>query len=96
MVFDPSLLDLLVCPENQAPLAVADDALLAQVNHAIGQGCVTTRAGRELVEPLAGGLVRADRARLYPIVDGIPILLVDEAIALDPISSPEEKGAGSF
>lgn len=95
MMFDPSLLDLLVCPENQAPLAVADDALLAQVNQAIGQGRLKTRAGRELVEPLAGGLVRADRAWLYPIVDGIPILLVDEAIALDPIS-PEEKRAGSF
>jgi uncharacterized protein YbaR (Trm112 family) len=31
---------------------------------------------------LAGGLVREDRQWLYPIVDDIPVMLVDEAISL--------------
>ena len=31
-----------------------------------------------------GGLVREDGAYLYRIEDGIPIMLIDEAIALDP------------
>ena len=36
-----------------------------------------------LERPMEGGVVREDRRRLYPLIDGIPILLADEAIALE-------------
>jgi uncharacterized protein YbaR (Trm112 family) len=35
-----------------------------------------------LETPLDGGLVRADGQVLYPIIDRIPVLLVDEGILL--------------
>ena len=79
----PELLEMLVCPENHAPLAVASSELLARINRAIAGGRLTNKGGRRVDKPLDEGLVRSDRAVLYPIVDEIPMLLVDEAIALD-------------
>ena len=69
--------------EGPRPLAVADPRLLAGVNRAIAAGRVKTRGGRPVEEPLQAALVRKDRELLYPIIDEIPVLLVDEGIALD-------------
>ncbi len=76
------LLDILVCPENHQRLELADDGLLVQVNEAIRAGTVENRGGRPVEAELTGGLVREDRQWLYPIVDDIPVLLIDEAISL--------------
>ncbi|MBN2021189.1 MAG: Trm112 family protein [Pirellulales bacterium] len=84
-MIDKQLLDLLVCPENQTPLAVADEALLARLNHAIGRGLVKNRAGQRVNDTIKEGLVREDRTLLYPVMDGIPVMLVDEAIPLDQV-----------
>ncbi len=79
----PELLKVLVCPETQAALEFADDELLARVNRAIAAGQLQNRAGQTLAQQLDGGLVRADRAVLYPVVDDIPMMLVDEGVLLD-------------
>jgi len=79
----PDLLKMLVCPENRAPLEIASSELVAKINRAVAAGQLTNKAGRKLEKPLDGGLVREDRAVLYPIVDEIPMMLVDEAIPLD-------------
>ena len=80
------LLDILVCPDNQSSLRLADEALLAKLNAAIAGRWLRNRAGHTLEKPLDGGLVREDGQRLYPIIDGIPVLLVDEAIELEQVS----------
>jgi uncharacterized protein len=77
------LLKMLVCPENQTPLSVASHELLGRVNGAIARGQLQNRAGQPLKKPLDGGLVRADQRLMYPIMDDIPMMLVDEAILLD-------------
>jgi uncharacterized protein YbaR (Trm112 family) len=77
------LLEILVCPDDQSPLSVASTELIAQLNRAIGRRQLRNRADHVLERPLDGGLIRADRALLYPIVDEIPMMLVDEAIPLD-------------
>lgn len=76
------LLKTLTCPENHAPLHLADDPLLGRLNKAIAAGALKNRSGRTLEDRLQGGLVRADHAVLYPIIDDIPVLLVDEGIPL--------------
>jgi uncharacterized protein len=77
------LLKMLVCPENQSSLSIASSELIAKLNRAIALGQLQNRAGEKLKAPLEGGLLRADRDVLYPIMDDIPMLLVDEGIFLD-------------
>ena len=81
------LLAILVCPESRDPLDIADDDVLAVVNRAIAAGKVTTKGGAPVTEKISAGLIRRDRAVLYPIIDRIPILLADEGISLEPLTA---------
>lgn len=85
-MIDQELLDILVCPETRQAVRLAGDDLVARINGAIEGGGVTNRAGEPVADPLDGGLVREDGGVLYPIRDGIPIMLLDEAIVLDELS----------
>ena len=81
-MIDPAFLAMLVCPASRQPLREATAAELAAVNRGIAAGAIQTRGGTAVATPLAGGLVPAPGGVIYPIVDGIPILLSAEAIAL--------------
>ena len=82
-MLEPDLLKLLICPESAQPLAIADDQIIADLNLDIQQGKIQNAGGNTLTRPLDGGLIREDRQVLYPIVDGIPAMLNDEAIKLE-------------
>ncbi|MSR22332.1 MAG: Trm112 family protein [Gemmatimonadetes bacterium] len=82
-MLDPELLEILVCPETKTRVQLADAALLERVNRAIAGSRLTNRAGQKVVETIDGGLVREDGRLLYPIRDGIPVMLIDEALPLD-------------
>jgi uncharacterized protein len=79
---DPELLQILVCPETRQAVHEAEPAALARLNAAIAAGSVKNRAGEVVRDALDGGLVREDRRVLYPVREGIPIMLIDEAIGL--------------
>lgn len=81
----PELLQILVCPENKTPVALADAELVAKANAAIEAGTLKNRGGVAVEGKIDGGLVREDRAYMYPIRDDIPIMLIDEAIPLDQL-----------
>ena len=89
MTLDPDLLDILVCPESRQPVAMAAADVLARLNAAIDSGDTVNRGGDPVTEPVTDGLLREDGQVLYPIRDGIPIMLIDESIE---VSGPVERG----
>lgn len=78
----PEFLQMLRCPEDRSPLAEVDSAMLDRINAAMTAGTLRNRGGELVSRKLEGGLVRADGTYVYPIFDGIPILLIDEGVAL--------------
>lgn len=84
-MIDRQLLEILVCPENQSSLAMAEPELLNKLNRAIAEGRVVNRAGQPVKEPFEAGLVREDGKLFYSIVDGIPVMLIDEAVSLEAL-----------
>ena len=81
-MIDQELLDILACPENKEPVTLAADQLVKQINQAIQKGLLTARGGERVTEEIDGGLVRRDGKVLYPIRDEIPVMLIEESIAL--------------
>jgi len=76
------LLEILVCPETKQPVALAAEDVLARLNEKIAAGDVRNRGGDPVEKPIAEGLVREDGAVLYPVDDGIPVMLIEESIEL--------------
>ena len=83
MPISQELLEILACPETKQPLTLATADLISSLNARISQGQLNNRAGKPVTEPIDGGLIREDGHYLYPIRDDIPIMLIDEALALD-------------
>ena len=81
-MLDPRLLEILCCPESRQALALAPADLLVKVNAGIASGAVKNRAGRPVAGPLVEALLSQDGKRLYPVVEGIPVMLVEESITL--------------
>jgi len=79
-VIDKDLLQILACPETHQPLAEAGAELLKRVNAEVAAGRAKNVAGAAVSQPLEAGLVRQDGKIVYPIRDGIPVLLIDEGI----------------
>ena len=52
------------------------------VNSKISEGSLANVGGNPVTEALEAGLVREDKKRIYPIKEGIPVLLIDEGIDL--------------
>ena len=81
-MIDKDLLQILACPESHQPLTEATADELARVNARIAAGGAKNKGGADVAGALEAGLVREDKQVIYPIREGIPVLLVDEAIEL--------------
>jgi uncharacterized protein YbaR (Trm112 family) len=79
---DRKLLDILVCPATRQPLSLLESAGLEALNRAIAsEGGVRRQDDSVQAEALREALVTRDRKTVYRVDDGIPVLLVEDAIA---------------
>jgi len=81
-MIDKELLEILACPASYQSLAEAPRELVERLNAAIRAGGVRNVGGEAVAAPLEAALVRADGSLVYPIRDGIPVLLVNEGLAV--------------
>jgi uncharacterized protein YbaR (Trm112 family) len=61
---------------------LGDAESVAQLNEAIAAGLVRNRAGVLVTEPVQDALVRDDGGMIYLVREDIPLMLVDEGVAL--------------
>ena len=83
MPIDKELLEILVCPESQQPVSLAEGDLLQRLNAEIEAGRLRNRGGEVVEKKIEEGLLREDGQVLYLIDDSIPIMLIDQSIKLD-------------
>ena len=83
---DKRLLAILRCPVTHKELSLAKSATLKEVNSAIDAGKLTNRDGRLLDEVLAEALITDDGKVLYPVADGIPVLLEGESVNMEQLA----------
>jgi uncharacterized protein YbaR (Trm112 family) len=82
---DKRLLSILCCPVTHKGLSLARPELLKKINAAIGDGKLVNHDGTELSSSLAEALVTDDGKIMYPVNDGIPVLLESESVGLSQL-----------
>lgn len=82
---DKRLLSILCCPVTHKGLSVARPDLLERINAAIRAGKLLNRDGAELSESLEEALITDDGKIMYPVNDGIPVLIEGESVSLNQL-----------
>ncbi len=83
---DKRLLTILRCPVSHKGLSVLKKDKLERINAAIHAGEIVNHEGARLADSLAEALITDDGKRVYPIADGIPVLLEGESIAMEQLA----------
>jgi uncharacterized protein YbaR (Trm112 family) len=80
MAIDPKLLEILVCPVDKTPLEVVElpDAIRRRLVEKY-------REQFRDEEPVVEVGLASPAGRVYPVVSGIPVMLVDEALSREEI-----------
>lgn len=81
MPIDRKLLEILVCPITKQPVNILSAVKLAYLNQRIEAGEVVNHGGTKLESPLPEALITNNGETVYPIDEGIPVMLEDESIA---------------
>lgn len=80
MPIDGKLLEILCCPVSKTPLTRLDAGRLKKLNAAIETGDAQYVGGEPVQEGVREALVTEDSKVIYPVVDGIPVLLEERGI----------------
>ena len=79
------LLSILCCPMSHKGLNLARPDLLKKINIAISTGKLANRDGIILSESIKEALITDDEKVMYPMNDGIPMLLEGESVGLNQL-----------
>lgn len=80
MPVDAKLLEILCCPVSRTPLARVTPQQLETLNRAVTEGRLKYVGGEPVEQALEEALVTEDHKVVYPVEDGIPILLAERGI----------------
>lgn len=84
---DKKLLSILCCPITHKGLSLARADVLKSINAAIAGGGLVNRDGSTLSETLKEALITDDGKTMYPVNDGIPVLLEGESVVMEQINA---------
>lgn len=82
------LLDIICCPVTRSSLELLPEQELATLNELIGLRRIKNREDTVVEGSLAEALVTRSGKLIYPVRDGIPVLLEDQAMPLQQLEGP--------
>lgn len=85
---DRRLLDIVCCPVTRSSLELLPERELAILNERIAAHRVRNREDIVVTEPLTEALVTRSGKLVYPVRDGVPVLLEEQAMPLAQIEGP--------
>ncbi len=74
--------ELLRCPISAQTVSAAPKDIVRALQERQRAGALCTRGG-EIAAPFEDGLITADGTWLYPIRSGIPVMIANEAFAIE-------------
>ncbi|MCC5863575.1 MAG: Trm112 family protein [Wenzhouxiangella sp.] len=88
MTIPEHLLDILCCPVSHEPLLPLSRDKLKRLNAAIDAGKVEYVDHQPVSAPLKAALITRNHKLVYPVDDGIPVLLPERGIGTTQLSEP--------
>ncbi|MXZ80797.1 MAG: Trm112 family protein [Gammaproteobacteria bacterium] len=89
MPLNRELLNILVCPVTKLPVRLLSASSLDALNQLIHEGNVENAAGNQIVSPLSEALITQNGSVVYPVEQGIPVMLEDRAIPVNQFENPK-------